>query len=337
MAERTSEGDRQQGDPVGAGEFVRGYFKWLDEQGVAAAVLHGWRGGFEGALTDVDHVLSAAGFARVTALVSAYCQSVGWRLCQVMRHETTAAFCVCSARTNPGQVVALDACSDYRRRERLLLTVDELLEGRRPLPSGGYRLSEETELRYRMLKAAVKQKAAELLAEDFAGYSEAAHQACAAWLERRWGVVLIGWQPAALAAAWQELDRRTLRNRGAAFSVGALARIMRRLARPTGLVVVTGQQMDEEVMAAIFETFGRLYFRRTARREEWSVQDFRALATSTLVIVKRMGSAWKTMLGRDCWLEFQGDEEVAQITARIADHLERRCARRERLRADFPS
>lgn len=316
------------GGDVGA--FARGYFLALESWGFAAAVLHGWEGGFDGDLGDVDLVVTPEGFTRVAEGVRCHALACGWRLCQVLRHESTAAFCVCSWTADPARVVALDVCSDYRRRERVLIPAAELLGDRVRLEWNGYRLGAATELRYRFLKAAVKGKRADEFAPALAGYPEDARVELEAWLRERWGVEMGGWDPSGLAKAWEELGRRTLSQRVDGHGA-ALRRIAWRVARPTGLVVANASVQQAE---AVTKAFGRLYFRRTASVGRFRSCAWRQLVASTLLLCARVGPCWRLLLARDLLVEAGKEEAPAALVGRIAAMLEARCARRERLGSD---
>lgn len=307
------------------GAFVRGYFLVLESWGIQAAALHAWETGFEGDLSDVDYVLSEQGFERLIQDLTQYADSCDWRLCQVLRHESTAAFCVCSWKEEPSRVVALDACSDYRRRERVLIGVDELLADRKPLEWGGYRLAGSTELRYRFIKGAIKQKKAEDMVDEFSAYPVAARLAVEQWLRSQWDINLEGWQAQDIEKAWKALDPRTLE----AVVVGktaALRRVFWRVTRPTGLVVVNA---NAEQDAAISAAFGRLYFRRNVAVGSFHFDGVKQLMESTLVRSCRLGLFWKMLLGRDLWIEASEGERPEALVNRMAKQLRQRCLSRE--------
>ena len=309
------------------GAFVRGHFLALESRGIPAAVLHGWECGFAANLGDVDFVVAADHFGRLADEVARHAGESGWRLCQVLRHESTAAFCVCSWSGDPARGVAFDGCSDYRRRERVLLPAEELLRDRVQLEWGGYRLGAASELRYRFLKGAVKGKNAHELAPALAAYPEEARAELAGWLRERWGVELDGWDPPRIARAWEALGPRTLRERIDG-RCAALRRIAWRVARPTGLVVANA---NAHQAAAVAEAFGRLYFRRTASVDRFRCRGWRQLVASTLLCCGQVGQGWRVLLGRDMVVDAAAGEEPAALVARIAALLEARCARRERL------
>jgi hypothetical protein len=307
------------------GAFVRGYFLTLENLGIPAAALHGWQDGFSGELSDVDFVLLPVGFENLVEGIESHARECGWRLCQVLRHESTAAFCVCSWDEDPSRVVALDACSDYRRLERILISVDELLADREKLDCGGYRLGEAMELRYRFIKAAVKGKRPEELAPEFAAYPSQARIEIETWLLDRWGLKLEGWGAHQLDQTWKRLGKLTLEGRKSGV-IGSLRRVAWRITRPTGLIV-TNVNADQD--AAVVEAFSRLYFRRCEKVKQFQTRGLKKLMVSTLMRCERIGGFWKRLLDGDLWIEASPNESPSDLVKRITAHLHQRCMRRE--------
>lgn len=314
------------------GRFVRGFFSYLDDHQLPNAVLHDWEHRFDGALSDVDFVVSDEVFDRIAVWVREYCDSVNWRLCQVLRHETTAAYCVCSARDDPACVVALDACSGYQRNGSLLLEAEELLDRRVPLPWGGSRLSSETELKYRLIKAAAKRKEAALIGGDLASYSESDRDACQAWLHARWSVRLADWSLPSQEEAFGNLHAMTCRRAGL-FRLRSLLRVVRRFLWPSGLLVSVAPGADPSLEDAVHEAFGRLYFRRAARcpRLGWKV--LAGLVRSTLITMTHRAGACHRIGSRRCQLHLE-PQPVAAALDQVATFLHRRCLLQEGLVSD---
>ena len=314
--------------------FVRGYFARLDELGIASAVLHDWQGAFENELTDVDHVIDARAFPDVARIVSEYCAESGWRMCQVLRHETTAAYCVCSAADDPGCAVALDACSDYQRNGTVLLTAGELLADRRPLPWGGFRLSETSELKYRMIKAAAKRKDAAVIGPELAGYPAVPREACETWLESRWGFRLEQWSVEGLARAFTHLHRKTC-NRAGFLQPASLKRIAGRILQPTGLFAILHPGASKELSAGLRDTFGDLYFRRPSMAQGFGARTLLSIIRSTIVFSARPGP-FAALCPKSCRMRVSSTDAVS-ASHEIADFLHRRCHRREHLPTPSPS
>lgn len=311
--------------------FVRDYFVYLENVGTIAAVLHGWEGDFEGRISDVDYVIDKASFERLPEIVDSYCRRSGWRLCQILRHETTAAFCVCSSITDPSLVVALDACSDYRRNGTLLLGAKELLEDRVSLPWGGFRLSDPMELNYRFVKAAAKRKSVEEIGAELGAYSQEAKAACEDWLRTRWNVVMKDWSPLEMRRGLESLFKRTRNPMG--FLKGAsLARIADRINRPSGLIVVCGEGVDESVLGRLHEVFKELYFRRSVRLGNSGWGGVVLTIKSTFITVPRLSGLIRRVLGQAVVFDLS-QVEVEDSVLAVAEHLHRRCLEREGISA----
>jgi hypothetical protein len=310
-------------------EFVRGYFVWLESKGVAAALLHGWEDGFEGQISDVDYVMDPADFREVASWVHLYCAERGWRLCQVLRHEDTAVFCVCSAVDDPACVVALDACSDYRRNGRLLLTAADLLEGRLELAWGGYRLVPGKELRYCFIKAAAKGKNSADIVPKLLARIPAARDGFPEWLEAEWNVPFTGWSARELETTLAHL---TLRCRPPAmrYRPSEVRRLTRRLIHPDGLLLILGAEQTRHA-EVIIKVFSGLYFRRHKEVTTAMPVHRMDLIRSTLVISSSAGAFARLGLDPDGILDMTAAKETEDVIEAIAEFLHRRCLKRMRI------
>ncbi len=300
-----------------AAAFARGFFTFLESRKLRAAVLHGGTDGFERDLSDIDFVVEHRTFTQLPDLINAYCTQSGWLLCQVLRHETSAAYFVCSAADDPTCAVALDACSDYQRNGTMFLRAEELLGNRKPLPWGGYGLDESTELRYRFAKAAAKGKDATECAGEFASYPEDARAECAAWLQSHWNITLKSWEQADLGQALTEL-RQQSNSRPSLLQPGALQRILSRIMNPTGLVVVTGREHFDDASEHLERVFGHLYFRRFRKVARFRLAFYKDLVSSTLIVVPEIAFPWTKLISQDC--HFYLDTERNTDT-QLAAHL----------------
>jgi hypothetical protein len=303
-----------------AAAFVRGFFTFLESRQVRSAVIHGGADGFEHELSDVDFVVDRHVFPELASHIDDYCAHAGWQLCQILRHETTAAYFVCSATANPAIAVALDACSDYQRNGSVFLPAEMLLEDRQPLAWGGYGLSAATELRYRFTKAAAKNKVAATCETEFSHYSEESRLDCTTWLDERWSASPASWNAADLATAFKKLRAKS-NQRPSLLQAGALARILSRILRPSGLVVIA-DQVDFDATAAMLErVFGHLYFRRFRKCQHWQPAMLKDLVASTLIVVPELGAFWRQVLPADCIHRMAPGEDCQAI----AEHLHQRC------------
>lgn len=312
-----------------AGQFVRGFFRYLNGVGVDATILHGWESNFENKLSDVDFAVRHRDFGTLVAHVSQYCMQVGWRLCQVLRHECTAAYCVCSNRANPRIAVALDPCSDYCRRGKKVLDAGDLMANYVELPWGGKRLTDEMELRYRFVKAALKNKPAHEFFAEFQNYSGAAKADLERWLEISMGITHSSWDVIGLVETWRLIDS-CLNKADVDDRLSTLKRVSGRILRPTGLLV---SNLERSVEKDVVDVFGHLYFRRTVRVDVPRCMVLKPLISSTLVCCKKAGRMMSRILGPDLLIEARDGETSSEIIDRILELLESRCVKREGLKA----
>lgn len=310
--------------------FVRGYFLALEAAGAEATLLHGWEDGFEGEISDVDHGVSHAAFGNIARKVHDYCEANGWRLCQVLRHEDTAAFCVCSAVDDAGCVVALDACSNYQRNGFVFLPAEELLEGRQPLVWGGFRLSSAMELRYRFIKAAAKGKRADDVIPGFLAMDETAQIGFAEWLRDAWSIGFAGWNRPGFEQALADLARRCGPSTRK-FRAANCRRLIRRIARPDGLLLLLPPD-QAEIRQQIEEPFSQLYFRRIQVTCVASWKSRLDLIRSTLVIAESITPGLTWGLDPKCVARLPSSLSVQEAVAWLAEFLAMRCAEREGMR-----
>lgn len=307
--------------------FTRGFFHFLEEQNVRAAVLHGGDDAFERELSDVDFVVSEAEFGRLADLVARYCADSGWLFCQNLRHETTAAYLVCCAAGDPTCVVALDACSDYQRNGVTFLNAEELLGTRRALSWGGFGISPEMELCYRFAKSAAKQKDADASTTEFLNYPEKARTKCAAWLADRFGIRLGDWSRPAVHSALDSL-RVFCRQRPPVARIDSLRRIISRMVQPSGLVIATGHCDFETRAESLKMVFGDVFFRRFRSEARWRPSLVKDLISSTLIVVPKLPFPWSALLPQDCLLDAAEGPSGESLTTAVVTRLAARRAAR---------
>ena len=307
---------------VDRAEFVRRFFGFLEREGVAAAALHGWQNGFEGELSDVDFVIEPRGFGRIAALVHEHCQAEGWRLCQILRHETTAAYCVCVSAAEPMQVVALDACSDYQRNGMFFLKAAEMLEGAVAMPWGGKCLNVENHLLYRVLKAAGKAKEVEQASLEFLAFPETTRARVAERIERKWGVRIDAWDTAAMRRHLPALAKRSFSAR-AAVGPAALWRCVKRLFRPAGMVLLVDAGMSA---TPVLEQLAPL-FRKCKASADPGPGLLWDLIKSTCCCVSRLPWSLRLVLNGESRVDCRGRLAGSEIIGRVVNTLHRRCLR----------
>ena len=308
--------------------FVRGFFSFLESRQVRSAVLHGGADGFERELSDVDFVVDGGTFPQLPARIDEYCAQAGWLLCQVLRHETTAAYFVCSAVDDPACSVALDACSDYQRNGSVFLRAETFLQNRQALAWGGHRLSPANELRYRFCKAAAKNKPATTCAAEFAAYPEAVRREAGTWLDAHWGCAPRSWEANDLVPALAALRKKT-NARPSLTQPGAVRRIASRIVQPTGLIVLAGHDNFDATAARLERAFGHLYFRHFRKAGRFRPTLLMDLVASSLIVVPDLGALWSSVLPASCIHQLNPTHEPESQCRELAQRLHERCKRRE--------
>lgn len=311
-------------------DFIRNFFIFLNKRSIKSAILHGGKDGFEQELSDIDFVVEKTNFPKLSKIINEYCEQKGWMLCQILRHETTAAYFVCAAADNPSCAVALDACSDYQRNGTIFLSCEEILEDRTLLPWGAYGLAPRTELRYRIVKAAAKNKNPSECAREFMTYPEVTRDLCAIWLEQHWGISSISWDSTGLSKTFTKL-RSQFKQRPTLLQIGAPLRVISRMIFPTGIVVIAGTVGLRQTSNAFENVFAHLYFRRFMVANEWTPKLLRALVTSTLIIVPEISSFWCKLIPTNCIFRVDPAISLTKQMADLAQYLHRRCEIRENL------
>lgn len=291
-------------------------------------MLHGGADGFQSTLSDVDFVVDHLSFVNLPALIDEYCTLSGWQLCQILRHETTAAYHVCSAVDDPACAVALDACSDYQRNGSTFLSAEELLGGRETLPWGGHGLSPVTELRYRFVKAAAKNKDYLTSTAEFAIYPKAVREDCSTWLLTQWNISLTSWDATDVSLALEALKKKS-NARPSIFQTGAISRIISRIRRPTGLLVITGKDDPGITASRLEQIFGHLYFRSIRKAQQFRTVHLRDLVTSTLVFVPELTSPLSVIVPPTCRYYLNPASDTDTQCRALAAQLHQRCQQRE--------
>jgi hypothetical protein len=156
-------------------EFFNGYWKAMEHQGWIAAILHTWSTYPERIESDVDYVVDGVGYRDLLRFLAKYSKGCGWRLLQIIEHESRAYYCVCMQCVPPYESLALDVTWEYRRLGHLLVPGTVLTRNVRSVPGKSFRVvSVGVEFCYILAKAAAKAKKfddvrlriGELLSED---------------------------------------------------------------------------------------------------------------------------------------------------------------------------
>ena len=325
---------------------------------------------------DMDFAVRPQDREAIPALLASAAGNAGAHLVQAIEHESTATYFVI-ARQYESSVAFLhpDCTTDYRRQRRLWLRAEELLAGRRLGGGGFFRPAPARDFIYYLIKQVLKQslnnaqwhKLVSLqnndvrLAESLRFWP--AHTAP----QMEWAL-LQGhreWFQMRLTRLLQELQaspyRESRRMRAQAF-LGEVARIVRRVLRPTGVFVrILGGTAEDRLRLAralaqnMAPAFRRAWVLRDcpatgsllAESDSTDSRDghdsgkrvsplgiLRALLESTLVV-----SAADNLPGRALYggLDIQrqkgasDEDNLAPATSALIAYLSRRTARRLRL------
>lgn len=223
--------------------------KKLSQRCERYCLLAGYESLPEGFETDIDFMVSAADFERVSRLVDEIGVETGARLFQVIPHEITAcAYFLAAESGHAVNLLQIDSCSDYRHFGKLWLRADEVLEARRQHPRGFWIPAARHEFIYYLIKRVNKRDFSDshgarlrrLYFEDPSG--------CGSLLKRFWSeesAALLSemanageWEPLVreMARYRSELRRRSTEGNGAKIiSCFQLARhTLERITQPTG-------------------------------------------------------------------------------------------------------
>jgi len=311
-------------------EFVRGFFLELDRSGCDTAVLHGWENSFEEELSDVDFVVDRRTFAGLAGIIHGYCQGVGWCLMQVLKHESTGYFFVCSRAGNPECVVALDACSDYQRKGIHFLSAEELLDGKLLLPWGGFRLKEEIELKYRLVKAAAKQKKLGEVYSEYETYSTENRKRAIAWACNRWGMAMGSEDRNSFDLLYGKLVSKFLTPSILA-RIRSTPRYLGRIIKPTGALVETSPELSNEELKCFMGKYSCNYFRATEHVKDFAVMDCKRIIKTTLMCHRGKTRWWQRMFLRGCYFDGSECGGVDDLVDGFGLWLDERVRRREEL------
>jgi len=130
-------------------------FSYLNESGIEHVLVgEDVAGLMESVEGDVDIVLNHTSMNSICEIIKVLCNDLGLKCVQILQHEQRAfSFLVAWFEEHGWHYLHLDFCDDYVRDARLLITAEELLEGRiKDGLSGFYIPSPEKNLLYYLLK-----------------------------------------------------------------------------------------------------------------------------------------------------------------------------------------
>jgi hypothetical protein len=146
-------------------DTAQALFDYFEHEAIAYCVLGDTRSYPQTIASDLDIAVRRDALAGMPRAIARFCHEHDLHLVQLIRHEQSAIYLVLAWIGNAGkpEFLAVDACSDYRRSGRLLLTADELLEQPRPATeaaaaAGSFRVpSAHLQFLYYLLKKIDKQ------------------------------------------------------------------------------------------------------------------------------------------------------------------------------------
>lgn len=248
-AEARSASPRLEEDP--RGKMLRDVVAALRSAGHELLILHGYDDFPHHVSSDVDAVSPDP--MQIPRILSERCMDDPITTVQVIQHETSAFYCILY-RSHAGKptFLALDVSSDYRRDGRVFFEGQELLEDPRPVEFFDVP-SPEIEFAYYLVKKVAKgslneaqaRRLSRLYSEDPAGCD----RQLARFFPREEAEIISGaawrgiWEP--VRARIRDLRRIMLDKlrreqpvRVLRYWLGAFGRLLRRILRPTGLMVV---------------------------------------------------------------------------------------------------
>lgn len=309
-------------------DFFSLYFHSLGEQGIEYAILHTYDDYPSLIHSDIDFCVSDTKLMDVVTSLSAFCNTNGWRLIQVLQHEVKAFFCVCVSKKNPADFLQLDVCSHYMRQGKLLLEDRELLKGADLFKDRGFRVpASRAELSYILWKAAAKDKSYEsieprvlelLTATEMQNQEEEFN--CLARMLRLDGQYANGAD--LLAALSDKYDKLSVFTRA-----GQLSKFLRRLRHPTGCLCILKHEAAVKQCSEALRKLSACAFRKYDIITGPKLANYRRIVSSTLLLSSTGSGALLQLINRFLQCEFilEAANENDAIE-QLHEHLEKRVA-----------
>lgn len=144
------------------------FFNHLDEAGIDYVLLGQFNENIDSIDSDIDFMVSDKDFKKLDIVFNNINSIGSLRLVQVLRHEITAAYYVISIEGAQGfKLMALDACSDYRKNGVLWLKSEQVLKNRKKNKAGFWVPSDQDNFKYYLIKRIEKQSIAKQHLEYF--------------------------------------------------------------------------------------------------------------------------------------------------------------------------
>lgn len=114
-----------------AAEFIDLFFMKLEERGIPYVIIHSYQTLPQDVASDIDYAVYDHDLPSLTAIQEELGRQHNWAVVQSFQHGVFAYYNVLISLDDPSQRLLLDACSNYARARRLLVSNDVLLDGRR--------------------------------------------------------------------------------------------------------------------------------------------------------------------------------------------------------------
>ena len=115
------------------------------------------------------------------------------------------------------------------------------------------------------------------------------------------------------------------------FQAGSVSRIIERIIRPSGLVLVAGVGEGQLLADEIIKVFSNLYFRKAKKIKNFHLNDVKNLVSSYLLVTPSISGYALKIIPSDCFYVLDQHKDFDEHCKGIASHLQRRCAKREML------
>lgn len=127
-------------------------FESFNSQNIDYVIIHSYQYLPDRFDSDIDTAINVSNIKDAIKLLDSILAGTGWRVIQFWRHENYAADCVIS---NDEEFLQVDFCTHYERNGRVVMPVQELLEGKR-IYKNFYVPKPQTEFTYILVKKLLK-------------------------------------------------------------------------------------------------------------------------------------------------------------------------------------
>ena len=133
-------------------EIFNYLFESFNSQNVEYVIIHSYQNLPDKFDSDIDTAINVSNIKDAIKLLDNTLAGTDWRVIQFWRHENYAADCVIS---NDNEFLQVDFCTHYERNGRVVMSVQELLEGRK-MYKNFYVPKSQTEFTYILVKKILK-------------------------------------------------------------------------------------------------------------------------------------------------------------------------------------